>query len=86
MQQQTQDGEANERLRTTDIMTRRTQESPSTTIAKQQTLALAILASTGCGGGLIAPEGAQSEAFLNQVRTRCGRYNIGTQPINYLHG
>jgi hypothetical protein len=48
------------------------------------TLAIAILVSSGCGGGLVAPEGPQSEAFLNQVQSSCGRYNIGARPINYL--
>jgi hypothetical protein len=46
------------------------------------TLVLAALA--GCGGDLIAPEGAVSNAFINKVDTACGRYTIGTQPIDYL--
>jgi hypothetical protein len=54
-------------------------KAPAFTLA-----AIAILASSGCGGGLVAPEGPQSEAFLNQVQTSCGRYNIGSRPINYL--
>ncbi|MGD2021429.1 MAG: hypothetical protein PVJ47_10255 [Thiohalocapsa sp.] len=43
---------------------------------------LALLA--GCGGDLMAPEGAASNAFLNKVAGACGNLSIGTQPINYL--
>ncbi len=44
----------------------------------------ASLALTGCGGGLMAPEGPASNAFLDQVNSSCGKLNIGSQPIDYL--
>lgn len=44
----------------------------------------ATLALAGCGGGLVAPEGPQSNAFLNQISDNCGKFNIGSQPIAYL--
>ncbi len=44
----------------------------------------ASLALAGCGGGLVAPEGPASNAFLDQISTSCGKFNIGTQPIDYL--
>lgn len=47
-------------------------------------LALAALALPSCGGGLIAPEGRESNAFLNQVAAKCGKLSIGNQPIDYL--
>ncbi|MCG6896147.1 MAG: hypothetical protein LJE61_13745 [Thiocapsa sp.] len=47
-------------------------------------LALTALALTGCGGGILAPEGPQSNAFLNQVSANCGKLTIGNQPIDYL--
>ena len=47
-------------------------------------LAATALALSGCGGGLIAPEGPQSNAFLNQVSANCGKLSIGNQPIDYL--
>ncbi len=47
-------------------------------------LAVTTLALSGCGGGLVAPEGAQSNAFLNQVSANCGKLSIGNQPIDYL--
>ncbi len=39
---------------------------------------------TGCGGNLVAPEGPASNAFLDKVDARCGKLNVGSQPINYL--
>jgi hypothetical protein len=45
---------------------------------------VASLTITGCGGDLIAPEGAQSNDFLDQVAANCGKLTIGSQPINYL--
>lgn len=48
------------------------------------TLAITMLAITGCGGNLVAPEGPESDAFLDQVQNSCGHFNIGTRPINYL--
>jgi hypothetical protein len=48
---------------------------------------LTIALSTGlaaCGGGLVAPEGPATNAFLDQVGNRCGKLNIGSQPIDYL--
>lgn len=44
----------------------------------------ASLALAGCGGGLVAPEGPESNAFLDQISTSCGKLNIGSQPIDYL--
>jgi hypothetical protein len=38
---------------------------------------------TGCGGNLVAPEGAASNAFLDQVAARCGKLSVGSEPINY---
>lgn len=47
--------------------------------------ALLGLALAGCsGGGLIAPETPQSNAFLDQVDANCGKLSIGNQPLNYL--
>ncbi|MCG6942142.1 MAG: hypothetical protein LJE69_12935 [Thiohalocapsa sp.] len=43
-----------------------------------------LIALAGCGGGLFAPEGPASNAFLNKVDTACGRLTIGTQPMDYL--
>ena len=48
------------------------------------TLAIAMLAITGCGGNLVAPEGPESDAFLDQVQNSCGHFNIGARPINFL--
>lgn len=45
---------------------------------------LALFVLSGCGGGLVAPEGPESNAFLNRVDANCGRLNIGNQPIDYL--
>lgn|GEM_PF-4347088 len=36
------------------------------------------------GGDLVAPEGPQSNAFLDQVAANCGKLTIGTQPIDDL--
>ena len=44
----------------------------------------ASLSLAGCGGGLMAPEGPQSNAFLDQISDNCGKFNIGSQPIDYL--
>jgi hypothetical protein len=46
--------------------------------------ALTVLALSGCGGGLVAPEGPQSNAFLDQVSSACGKLKVGNQPIDYL--
>lgn len=48
------------------------------------TAAIASIALSGCGGGLIAPEGPATNAFLDRVGTNCGKFSIGNQPINYL--
>lgn len=42
-------------------------------------LAVTALAPAGCGGGLVAPEGPQSNAFLNQVAANCAKLSIGNQ-------
>jgi hypothetical protein len=44
----------------------------------------ASLTLAGCGGGLMAPEGPESNAFLDQISDNCGKFNIGSQPIDYL--
>lgn len=46
------------------------------------TVLLATVA--GCGGDLIAPEGAASNAFLNKVDAACGHLSIGLQTIDYM--
>lgn len=46
--------------------------------------AASVFALSGCGGGLIAPEGPQSNAFLNRLSANCGKLSIGNQPIDYL--
>jgi len=46
--------------------------------------AVTAFAIGGCGGGVIAPEGAQSNAFLDKVSAGCGKLSIGNQPIDYL--
>lgn len=43
-----------------------------------------LIAVAGCGGDLIAPEGAASNAFVNKVDAACGHLSIGLQPINYM--
>ena len=45
-----------------------------------------LFALTACGSTLVAPEGAASNAFLDQVQSACGKLNIGAQPIDYLLG
>lgn len=45
-----------------------------------------LAALAGCGGSLVAPEGPQTNAFLNKVDANCGKLNIGAQPIGYLLG
>jgi hypothetical protein len=63
----------------------RREDTPMTQNSTRAITAAALLATlTGCGGDLIAPEGAVSNAFLNKVDTACGRLTIGTQPIDYL--
>jgi len=53
--------------------------------ARQVLINLPLLAAlAGCGGGLIAPEGPASNAFLNKVNAACGKLSIGTQTIDYL--
>ena len=47
-------------------------------------IALAMSVLSGCGGDLVAPEGRQANAFLDQVSANCGRLSIGSQPIDYL--
>ncbi len=47
-------------------------------------LAVTALALSGCGSGLIAPEGPQSNAFLNQLSANCGKLSIGNQQIDFL--
>lgn len=47
-------------------------------------IAVTTIALAGCGGGLVAPEGPQSNAFLNQVAANCGKLKVGNQPIEYL--
>lgn len=47
-------------------------------------LLVATLILAGCGGGLVAPEGSQSNAFLDRVGSHCGKLSIGNQPIDYL--
>lgn len=53
---------------------------------KRMTLSTTIVlfGLTGCGGGLFAPEGPATNAFLDQVAANCGKLNIGKQPINFL--
>jgi hypothetical protein len=55
---------------------------------KRPRLALAAVVSallaSACGGTLVAPEGPESNAFLDRVDQRCGKLSIGSQPINYL--
>jgi len=47
-------------------------------------VAATVLALSACGGGLVAPEGVQSNAFLDQVSASCGKLSIGNQQIDYL--
>lgn len=47
-------------------------------------LAASVVALAGCGGGLVAPEGPQANAFLNQLSANCGKLSIGGQQIVYL--
>ncbi|NEX21309.1 hypothetical protein G3480_13465 [Thiorhodococcus mannitoliphagus] len=46
--------------------------------------AIALFGLSGCGDGMLAPEGAASNAFLDKVDANCGKLKIGNQPINYL--
>ena len=46
--------------------------------------AVTSLALGACGGGVIAPEGAQSNAFVDKVSASCGKLSIGNQPVDYL--
>lgn len=52
----------------------------------QAALASLMLLLAGCGGTLVAPEGPASNAFLDQVDARCGKLNVGSQPIDFLLG
>lgn len=45
-----------------------------------------LTAVAGCGGNLVAPEGTQTNAFLNKVNANCGKLTVGAQPIGYLLG
>ena len=49
---------------------------------------LAVLAISGCGGTLIAPdslvEDAGDDAFVDRLVKACGKLDIGRQPLNYL--
>jgi len=47
-------------------------------------LVASVLALCACGGGVLAPEGPQSNAFLNKISANCGKLRIGDQPIDYL--
>lgn len=47
-------------------------------------ITIVLLALTGCGGGVLAPEGPASNAFLDQVAANCGKLKIGNQPIDFL--
>ncbi|MTW19606.1 lipoprotein [Allochromatium palmeri] len=53
---------------------------------KRMTLftAIAVFGLSGCSGGVLAPESAASDAFLDQVAANCGTFKIGNQPINFL--
>jgi len=53
---------------------------------KPKTFSLAILslALTGCGSGILAPEGPVTNAFLNRVAINCAKLKIGNQPIDFL--
>jgi hypothetical protein len=64
----------------------RNERGPTVKHYKRRTLLTAVttLALAGCGGGVIAPEGAQSNAFLDKVSASCGKLSVGNQPINYL--
>ncbi|MBK1722997.1 hypothetical protein [Thiocystis violacea] len=46
--------------------------------------AIVVFGLSGCGGGVLAPEGAASNAFLDQVAANCGKLKIGNQPIEFL--
>ncbi len=47
-------------------------------------IAITLFSLSGCGGGVLAPEGAASNAFLDQVAANCGKLKIGNQPIEFL--
>lgn len=47
-------------------------------------LAFALLSLGGCNSGLVAPEGKQSNAFLDRIAAKCGKLSIGHQPLGYL--
>ncbi|MCF7989160.1 MAG: hypothetical protein K9M02_01830 [Thiohalocapsa sp.] len=49
-------------------------------------VAALLTALGGCGGDLVAPEGPQTNAFLNKVDANCGKLTVGAQPIGYLLG
>jgi hypothetical protein len=56
---------------------------PTTRLPTFAMLAL-LMTLAGCGGGLVAPEGPATNAFLDQVGSRCGKLSIGSQPISFL--
>ncbi len=49
---------------------------------------LALLALSGCGGSLVAPdsliEDPGDDAFVDQLVKACGKRELGRQPLNYL--
>lgn len=49
---------------------------------------LTLLALSGCGGSLVAPdslvENPGDEAFVDQLVKACGKRELGRQPLNYL--
>ena len=49
---------------------------------------LAVLAISGCGGSLVAPDSLDEDpgddAFVDRLVRACGKLDIGRQPLNYL--
>ncbi|MFZ1575848.1 MAG: hypothetical protein WAT36_11555 [Chromatiaceae bacterium] len=49
---------------------------------------LAVLAISGCGGSLVAPDSLDGDpgddAFVDHLVRVCGKLDIGRQPLNYL--
>ena len=49
---------------------------------------LAVLAISGCGGSLVAPDSLDEDpgddAFVDRLVKACGKLDIGRQPLNYL--
>jgi hypothetical protein len=59
--------------------------SPRHSRTRGLAIGLIAVALGGCqGGGLIAPETPQSNAFLDQIGDTCGKLKIGNQPLDYL--